>query len=128
MKQTIILCTLAFIFFQCKHEVTTSPKPVPASVFRIDLQDGFSNTPVVVYVDQSRVFADTVSTNIAVSVAAIIPVQINQGIHTLGIVIPNSVSKDTSFLVLDSLYVGVGYSALNGTIDFVFWQRPFPYR
>jgi hypothetical protein len=128
MKQTIILCTLAFIFFQCKHEVTTSPKPVPASVFRIDLQSGFSNTPVVVYVDQSQVFADTVSTNIAVSVAAIIPVQINQGIHTLGIVIPNSVSKDTSFLVPDSLYVGVGYSALKGTIDFIFWQRPFPYR
>jgi hypothetical protein len=116
------------VSFACKHDATTAPQAIPATAFQIHLQSGFSNTPVNVYIDQSQVFADTISTGYILAVAVIIPVQINQGVHTFGVTIPNSVSKDTSFTISDSLYIGVNYNSAKSMISYHFQRNPFYYR
>jgi hypothetical protein len=112
----------------CEHEGTTQPQATPAKVFQIHLQSWFSNTPVFVSVDQTQVFADTVSTGYAIAVAAVIPVQVNQGTHKLGVNIANFLFKDTSFTIYDSLYVGVHYDSANAVISYRFQRNPFVYR
>jgi hypothetical protein len=128
MKHVLICCILVIVSFACKKDATTAPQAIPATVFQIHLQGWFSKTPVNVYIDQSQVFADTISTGYIIAVAAIIPVQINQGVHTLGVTIPNSVSKDTSFTISDSLYTGVNYNLEKAMISYHFQRKPFVYR
>ena len=128
MKLQICLSALLVVSVSCSHDDTTQPQLIPAKAFAIHLQSWFSNTPVIVFVDESQVFADTVSTGYAVAVAAIIPVQINQGPHLLTVTIPNRVSKDTLFSIYDTLYAAVYYDSAKATIDYHFQRNQFGYR
>jgi hypothetical protein len=100
----------------------------PADLFRIDLQDGFSNTPVKIFIDNSLLFADTVTTNYVISLAAIIPAQITKGMHILRTTVDNSITKDTTFTIVDTLYIGVNYNANSLSISYHFQHSPFFYR
>jgi hypothetical protein len=58
---------------------------------------------VKVSVDDSQVFADTVTTGSVLAFAAIIPVKVTKGTHGLNVTVPNSASKDTTFTIADTL-------------------------
>ena len=128
MKLQFCLLALLVVSVSCSHNVTTQPQLTPAKAFAIHLQSWFSHTPVVVFVDESQVFADTVSTGYAVAVAAIIPVQIDQGAHLLTVTVPNQVSKDTLFTIYDTLYAAVYYDSARASIDYHFQRNRFVYR
>jgi hypothetical protein len=128
MKRRLCMLLLIITSFSCKRGETTQPQPTPAKAFQVHLQSGFSDTPVTVSVDQTLVFADTVTTGFALAVAAIIPVEVNQGSHNLRVAIANILSKDTSFTISDSLYVGVSYDSARATINYRFQRNPFYYR
>jgi hypothetical protein len=63
-----------------------------------------------------------------VAVAAIIPVQVHKGTHLLNVTVPNSVSKDTTFTIADTLYIGVNNDATTPRITYHFRRLPFYYR
>ena len=123
-------CFLVLLFasFACKDDVTTNPTGVPADLFAVHLWSGFSMTPVSVSVDQREVFADTVSTSMLLGVAAIIPVPVNRGRHTLSVAIPSRVSKDTFFVIEDTLFAGVDYDSSRSSINCYFGKNLFGYR
>jgi hypothetical protein len=108
--------------------LTEAPPPPLADVCQIHLQTGFSHTPVKVAVDNSQVFADSVTTGLALAVAAIIPVQVSKGTHGLNVTVGSSAFKDTTFAIADTLYVGVTYDATTSRITYVLQRRPFYYR
>jgi hypothetical protein len=107
---------------------TEAPPPGLADVCAIHLQSGFFHTPVRVSVDFSRVFEDTVATGLVLAVAAIIPVQVFNGPHLLNVTVAGSVSKDTTFTIADTLYIGVNYDATTSRIAYSFRRMPFYYR
>ncbi len=128
MRTLLCFFSLLAAGLACRHGVTSQPQSIAADEFRIDLQWGFSNTPVVVFVDQNQVFTDTVWTLPFDPLAAIIPVQVNRGMHSLSVTIPKRVSKDTSFFIYDTLYIGVSYDSAKGLISYIFRRQPFGYR
>jgi len=112
----------------CNDDGTVQPGPPAAEMFQVHLQNGFSHTPVSVAVDHQSVFADTVSTNLSLALAAVIPVQVNQGTHTLSVTVPDTISKDTTFTIADTLYIAVSYSSTSRSLDFRFQRNRFYYR
>ena len=128
MRSYTLFFVLLASLLACRDEGTTQPQAPLAEVFEIHLQDGFSETPVVISVDQAQVFASTVSTGFIVAFAAIIPVQLTQGTHKLTVTIAHTVSKDTSFAISDTLFVGVSYNSTTRTIDYRFQRNRFYYR
>ena len=128
MKPYIWSFVLLAGLLSCKDEGTTPAQAPLAKVFEIHLQAWFSHTPVLISVDQSQVFANTVSTGSILAFAAIIPLQVTQGTHKLTVSIAGTVSKDTSFTISDTLFVGVSYNSTNGTINYRFQRNPFYYR
>jgi hypothetical protein len=66
---------------------------------------------VKVAIDNSQVFADAVTTGSILAFAAIVPVQVFKGTHLLNVTVADSVSKDTTFTIADTLYIGVNYDA-----------------
>ena len=128
MKALAPLLVASVIHFACTDGGTTQPELPMAEVFEIHLQTWFSNTPVAISVDQGRVFNDTVTTGSSLAVAAIIPVHLTQGVHRLNVTVAGTVSKDTTFTISDSLFVGVGYDMNTETITYRFQRNRFPYR
>jgi hypothetical protein len=107
---------------------TEALPPGLADVCAIHLQSGFFHAPVRVSVDFSQVFEDTVTTGLALAVAAVIPVQVFNGPHLLNVTVAGSVSKDTTFTIADTLYIGVNYDATTSRIAYSFRRMPFYYR
>lgn len=109
-------------------EVTS---PDFANVCQIHLQAWFSQTSVTVTVDNSRLFTGYVSTGAILGYATILPVQVTKGTHGLNVTAYNSLSspasKDTTFTVADSLYIGVNYDSTTSQIRYYFTRRPFLY-
>ena len=122
-----LLLIVLFFINSCDNNVDANEKE-PADHFQIDLQTWFSNVKVKVSVDNSIVFDDTVTTGSILAYAAIIPVDINKGTHSLKVTVDNSITKESTFSINDTLYVGVNYSAINSNITFDFQNEPFPYR
>ena len=104
----------------------TTPSSL-ANVFQVHLQWQFSKTPVTVYIDNSVIFSDTVTSSPMVGVAKIIPAKIANGYHALRVTVLNSISKDTSFIVQDTLYIGVQYNKPNSLIEYYFTRKQFLY-
>ena len=121
------LLLILFFINSCDNNVDTN-KPEPADHFQVDLQTWFSNVKVKVSVDNNIVFDDTVTTGSILAYAAIIPVELNKGLHSLMVTVDNSLIKDTTFTINDTLYVGVNYSVASSKITFTFQHQPFPYR
>ncbi|HTY01960.1 MAG TPA: hypothetical protein VMG09_18175 [Bacteroidota bacterium] len=90
MRISIITLVLLVAFAGCPDDGTVGPEAPAANVFQVHLQNGFSHTPVSVTVDHRPVFADTVSTSFILALAAVFPVQITQGTHTLSVAIPDT--------------------------------------
>ena len=125
MKLYVFLFVPLVGLLSCKDQGTTQPQVLLAKVFEIHLQAWFSHTPVSISVDQGEVFAGTVSTGSILAFAAIIPVQVTQGTHKLTASIADSVSKDTTFTISDTLFVGVNFNPANGSIDYRFQRNRF---
>ncbi len=128
MRISMVALVALVALASCNDEGTVLPEPPAAKVFQIHLQGGFSHTPVSVTVDHQSVFADTVTSNLSLSLAAIIPVQVNQGTHTLNVTVPDTISQDTTFTIADTLYIGVNYSSTSRRLDFRFQGERFYYR
>jgi hypothetical protein len=125
----IALLSLSVLLLQpACNSAADAPPPALADVCQIHLQSGFYKTPVRVSVDFSQVFADTVTTSLVLAVAAMIPVQVYNGTHLLNVTVPNLVSKDTTFTIADTLYIGVNYDATTPRITYHFQRLPFHYR
>jgi len=105
----------------------TGPEPTYAKSFQVHLQAWYSQTPVEVKIDNSKVFSGTISTGAVLGVAHVIPLRIPTGEHYMSVTVANSLMKDTSFTLSDSLYVGVGYDAVNPRITFLFQRERFAY-
>ncbi len=113
------------------HTTTEVSSPDLANVCQIHLQAWFSQSSVTVTIDNSRVFAGYVSTGAVLGYAAILPVQVTKGTHGLNVTVFNSLSslasKDTTFTVADTLYIGVNYDNTTSQIKYYFSRRPFLY-
>jgi hypothetical protein len=124
-----VLLASVLVTLQLACDTSTDVPPPPlADVCQIHLGSWFSHTPVKVAVDNSQVFADTVTTGSVLAFAAIIPVQVSKGTHGLNVTIVGSVSKDTTFTIADTLYIGVNYNATSSRISYALQRQPFYYR
>lgn len=123
---SFVLFILAISLPACNNSTEPSPASM-AKVFQIHLQSEYADTPVIVYVDSSQIFYDTVSTGQILGVAKVITEQIANGTHSLRITIPNSASKDTTFTVIDTLFIGVGYDKQLSRIQYYFTRTRFIY-
>jgi hypothetical protein len=111
------LLLILFFIYGCDNNVDTN-KAEPADHFQVDLQTWFSNVNVKVSIDNSIVFNDTVTTGSILAYAAIIPIDINKGTHSLKVTVENSITNESTFTINDTLYVGVHYSATNSNVTF----------
>lgn len=123
---SFLLIILLFIN-GCDNNVDTN-KAEPADHLQVDLQTWFLNVNVKVSIDNSIVFNDTVTTGSILAYAAIIPINITKGKHSLKVTVENTITNESTFTIDDTLYVGVHYSATNSNITFDFQKEPFPYR
>ncbi len=128
MKLHILFCLLLTLLLACNDEGTAPPQAPPADLFRIHLQGGFSNTPVLVSIDRKQIFQDVVTTLPSISLATVVPVEVTQGTHRLAVTAAGVHSGDSTFTILDTLFVGVNYNATAGTIHYRFQRKPFVYR
>jgi hypothetical protein len=128
MKPHIILCLLLAVPLACKDEGTAPSQAPLAKLFEIHLQTGFSHSPVSVTIDRAQLFHDTVTTLSVLSLGAIVPAQVAQGTHRLNVTILGTSSRDTTFTISDTLFVGVNYSATSNTIGYTFQRNRFYYR
>lgn len=137
MKKTISIMTflvscLLLSQFGCdgltgNTEMKETAQGNPAKVFEVHLQWVFSQTPVKVFIDNSQLFSDTVSSSSVVGVAKIIPVSITNGLHSLRVALSNSLTKDTLFTIQDTMYIGVKYNKQNSQIEYSFTRMRFLY-
>ena len=67
-----------------------------------------------------------ITTGSILAFAAILPIELAKGEHSLRVTV-NAVSADTTFLLGDSLFVGVNYYS-DPKIAFTLQRNPFPYR
>ncbi len=98
-----------------------------ASVCQIHLRSEFDHVLVRVSVDNSQVFSDTATTNPVVSLANIIPIQVINGVHSLRVTVSNRFLKDSSFVVRDTLYIGVWYTRQDSLIELYYSRERFIY-
>ncbi len=125
----ILLYSLSMILaFQlgCDNAAETGPTTL-AKMCEIHLQSWFSQTRVEVFVDHARLFGDTVSSNPIVGLSKVIPVQIANGPHSLRVVVSDTVSKDSSFTIQDTLFIGVSYDQKESQIYFFYSRDRFWY-
>ncbi len=131
MKKTnleIMFVLFIIIIFLLACDTTTETSQANmAKVFQIHLQSGFAQTPVTITIDNSQIYADIISTSALSGAAAIVPVQVTNGTHLLRVTVSNSISKDTSFTIQDTLYIGVNYNSQNSQIDYYFTRKGFLY-
>ncbi len=121
------LLIILFFVNSCDNNIDSN-KSEKADHFQVDLQTWFSNVNVKVMFDNFIVFNDTVQTGSILAYAAQIPIDINKGKHSLKVTVENSISNESTFVIDDTLYVGVQYDATNSNIIFHFQKAPFPYR
>ncbi len=108
-----------------------TPNEIPpadiVNLCEVHLQGWFTQTPVTVSVDNSRLFAGNVSTSAILGVAAVIPVHVTKGTHALNVTVSNSISKDTTFTIADTLFIGVNYDSRTSHITYYFTRHRFIY-
>jgi hypothetical protein len=126
LKIMFVLFIIMIFQLACNTTTETSPANM-AKVFQIHLQSGFAQTPVTITIDNSQIFSDIISTSALSGVAAIVPAQVTNGTHFLRVTVSNSVSKDTTFTIQDTLYIGVNYSSQNSQINYYFTRKGFLY-
>ena len=93
----------------------------------IHLQARYSNTPVIVFLDNSLVLADTVSTGSIIGVAEIIPMNISEGQHKLHVKANGNAVYEEEFDISSTLFVGVLYDSSQSNISFYFQSEQFYY-
>ena len=123
--QLVFLATLVSLI-SCKHESTVQPQTTPANAFQVRFWSQFSKTPVFAFVDGSQVLADTLSNGFILPYAKVVSVQVNQGLHSLSISIPYHASKDTFFVIYDTLYAEVNYDPTRDSIGCFFDRSRLP--
>jgi hypothetical protein len=118
-----VLLIIITILSSCEKGINSSIWPEKHC--EIHLRTGFDHTAVKVFVDYSQVFSDTISTGSILAFAAIFSVNLSEGKHILKVTAADSVSKGTTFVIHDTLYIGVHYGQ---TIQYEFKSEPYYYR
>jgi len=127
MTRSNITITLVFAIFillepACERPTETPPANI-ANLFEIHLQSAFYHTPARVFIDNSQVFADTVSTSPLLGIAARIPAQVGKGTHIITVNVFNSIAKDTTFTIVDTLFICVNYNTSTSQLTYYFTRR-----
>ncbi len=128
-SQFFLISSVIFLLsiqFGCQTSTESGPA-VWAKACQIHLRSSFSNTPVTVTLDNAQVFSDTVSTNQNIGYARKIPVQVINGTHFLRVTVSQTIAKDTSFTVQDTLYIGVYFTETDSAIEYYFSREQFVY-
>ncbi len=126
-RDVFFVAFISLVHFACNTATETGPATL-AKVCEIHLQWAFNQTPVTVFVDNAQVFSGTVSSSPIVGVAEIVPVDVINGLHFLRVTVSNTVSKDSSFTVQDTLFIGVTYSQQDSHIGYYYTRNRFGYR
>ncbi len=86
---------------------------------RIDLQDGFDNDSVVVFLGETEIFRkDKITTDLSISLADNFKVDIKKGKYSLRVEIPTRmVSRSKDYDIQTDLFIGV--SLKHQMIDFI---------
>jgi len=130
MKRMTILklfsaAAISIMLLSCNE--ATQLEPTYAEVFQVHLQSYYSQTPVEMKIDNSEVFSGTISTGAILGFAQLIPLQVMPGEHSMSVNVNHALTKDTSFSLGDTLYVGVEYDAVNSRITYLFQRERFVY-
>lgn len=115
---------ILFLVSGCKSKISNE---LSNQDIEIHLQGWFSDTPVEVYLDNSSVFLDTVSTGSIIAVAMIIPMNISEGKHKLRVKVGDSVESEEVFEIESTLFIGVNYDSTERKILFSLQKEPFIY-
>ena len=123
MKKSALLFLLAAVITasSCKKESDTGDH----TVF-IDMQYGFDNDDVTIYIDGEEKFEGNITSNPTLGLAHRISSLQNGGTHMLKIVVNNGRSATVPFSIKKDLYIGVGNSTSN-SFEFDFQNTPFAY-
>ncbi len=105
----------------------TEPQTPVADVFQVHLQARFLQTPVEVKLDNSVVFFGAVTTSDVLGLALAIPLQATTGEHSIRVTVGHSITKDTTFTLSDTLFVGVRFGAVDSKITYIFQNERFLY-
>lgn len=95
----------------------------------VHLMGWFDQTPVRVELDGQVLLAGRVSTGTGFSsgYAAILPVPLEGGTHTLRIAVADAALAETTLVVPDTLYLGIHYDPATRTVGFTAQKQPFGY-
>ena len=117
------------IMFSISCEKSTCPDNDDHNIaekFEIHLQTHFNNTHVFIRIDGKNIFSGEVSTNYVIGLAAIISPQISKGTHEIETFV-QGFESDTTFLVQDTLLIGIRYDDSSEEISYHFYKPPnFP--
>ena len=125
----IVSSLIVILMFQlgCATNTTEAQPSNTANEFQVHLQAWYAQTPVTVAIDNVQAFADTISTGSIIGVAAIVSPKVTNGTHSLRVTIANSISKDTTFTIQDTLYISANYNSQNSQITYYFTRNRFLY-
>jgi hypothetical protein len=129
MRTVTILLLMMTFFVGCKKEDSSTNTSPLSSVFYIDLQMSFKSDSVRVSVDQSKVFADTVTTSLILGLAKSISPSVTIGSHSIKIEILNQrVQADTTINISDTTTLAINYDRTSKTISFKTYSFVLMYR
>ena len=124
INNCVKLIIMMFLISGC---TSTDPNEVLKHDIEIHLQSWYSNTPVEVYLDDSLILSDTVSTGYILAFASIIPMTISEGTHNLRVKANTHVEFEENFEVKSTLYVGVLYDSTQSKVLYIFQNDQFYY-
>lgn len=119
------IAVISLLLLSCNK--ATEPESPVADVFQIHLQAWFLQTPVEVKLDNAKVFFGAITTSELLGCALIIPLQVTPGKHSISVTVANSITKDTSFTLSDTLFVGVRFGVVDRRITYSFQKKTFRY-
>jgi hypothetical protein len=119
MRFVILILSITAFIAGCKKDDNLTNTNSSSPVFYIDLQNAFQHDSVRVSVDQTQVFADTITTSLILSLAKrVTPIVVN-GSHSIKVELLNlNVSADTTINVSDTTTLAVNYVRSTKNISF----------
>jgi len=124
LQKFVMLLFIIFVVSGCN---STDPNNISKHDIEIHLQSWFSNTPVKVFLNDSLMLSDTISTGSILAYASIIPVTLSEGEHKLHVMANKNAELEDWFEVNSTLYIGVHYDSLQSKISYIFQNNPFYY-
>ena len=124
LKTKLLLFTLIIVAMNgCTYKETIDMPKLRAGLFQIHYQMQFDGERVQTYIDGTKTFDSTVTTNNLLSLAKIITREIYVDDHIIKTRIDN-IECDTVFNIPDTLIIGVTYDKTNKEIRYRFYYPP----